>query len=42
MVVAWAPGERVGMQWWEQVGIDLTGGQEAASETATVEGDSGE
>ena len=40
MVVACDPGERLGMWWWEQVGIDLVGGQEAAVET--VEGDGGE
>ena len=32
-----AMGVRVGMWWWEQVGIDLAGGQEAAA--AISEGD---
>ena len=40
MVVACDPGAQLGMWWWEQVGIDLVGGQEAAVET--VEGGSGE
>ena len=26
MLVAWAPGARVGMRWWEQVEIDLVRG----------------
>ena len=26
MLVAWDPGARLGMQWWEQVGIDMLGG----------------
>ena len=26
MLVAWDPGARLVMQWWEQVGIDLVGG----------------
>ena len=34
------PGEQVGMQWWEQVGLDLAGAREAAA--ATDEGDGGE
>ena len=40
MVVAWDPGARVGIRWWEQVGIGLVGGPEAAVET--VEWDGGE
>ena len=40
MVMAWDQGARVGMRWWEQVGIDLMGGWEAAS--VTEEGDGGE
>ena len=27
-----APGARVGMQWWEQEGVDLAGSREAAAE----------
>ena len=34
------PGVRVGMRWWEQVVIDLTGAQEAA--VTTAERDRGE
>ena len=26
----WAPGVQAGMRWWEQVGNDLAGSQEAA------------
>ena len=33
MLVTWAPGERVGMWWWEQVVMDLVGGREVAVET---------
>ena len=40
MVVAYDPGARLGMWWWEQVGIDLVGGREASVET--VEGGGGE
>ena len=40
MVVAWDPGARVGMRWWEQVGIELVGWREVAVET--MEGDGGE
>ena len=35
-----APGEQVGMRWWQQVGIDLEGDRESAA--ATAEGDEGE
>ena len=35
-------GARVGVQWWEQVGIDLVGARKAAAVTATAEGDRGE
>ena len=34
------PGAQVGLRWWEQVGIDLAGAQEAKA--ATAEGDGGE
>ena len=39
MLVTWAPGERLWMWWWEQVGIDLVGGREAAVDK--MEGDGG-
>ena len=35
-----APRARVGMRWWEQVGIELAGAREV--EAATVEGEGGE
>ena len=35
-----AQGAQVGMQWWEQVGIEMTGAREA--EVKTAEGDRGE
>ena len=35
-----APGARVVMWWWEQVGIDLAGARESVA--ATAEGDGGE
>ena len=31
------PGTRVGMQWWEQVGIDLSGETEEAAAVAEEE-----
>ena len=27
MVVEWDPGTQLGMHWWEQMGIDLVGGE---------------
>ena len=33
------PGERVGMQWWEQAGIDLTGSRERADTAADTDKD---
>ena len=33
------PGVWVGMRWWEQAGLDMTGARDTAEEAAEVDGD---